>query len=109
MRGKGFASLSPERRRELASQGGKAAQATGRTHRYTSETARQAGRKGGLAVVAKFGPEHMSEIGRSGGRVVSSDRRHMQEIGRKGGRMVHNGPDTERTPDTAQYVDDTGV
>jgi general stress protein YciG len=43
----GFAAISPERQREIASKGGKAAQALGRAHRFTAETAREAGRKGG--------------------------------------------------------------
>ena len=46
---RGFAALSPERRREIASMGGKTAHALGRAHQYTSEEAREAGRKGGLA------------------------------------------------------------
>ena len=45
----GFEGISPERRREIASLGGKAAQKTGRTHRWTSEEAQEAGRKGGRA------------------------------------------------------------
>jgi general stress protein YciG len=47
-RGRGFASMSPEKRREVASRGGKAAHARGKGRRWTSEEARVAGRKGGL-------------------------------------------------------------
>lgn len=43
----GFASLSPERRSEIASQGGKAAHKKGTAHRFTSQEAQAAGRKGG--------------------------------------------------------------
>ena len=46
---KGFASMSPERQRQIASQGGKAAHAKGTGHEWTAEEAREAGRKGGLA------------------------------------------------------------
>lgn len=46
-RGRGFASMSPEKKREIASKGGKAAHARGRAHRWTSEEAKAAGRKGG--------------------------------------------------------------
>ncbi len=46
---RGFAAMSPERQRELASQGGRAAQRAGTAHRFTREEARIAGRKGGLA------------------------------------------------------------
>lgn len=46
---RGFAAMSPERRKELASKGGAAAHAQGKAHRFTSEKAREAGRKGGIA------------------------------------------------------------
>lgn len=45
---RGFASLSPERQREIASKGGRAAHAKGTAHEWTREQAREAGRKGGL-------------------------------------------------------------
>lgn len=48
---RGFASMSPERRREIASKGGKAAQAPGGGgHKFTSEEARAAGKIGGKRV-----------------------------------------------------------
>jgi general stress protein YciG len=43
----GFAVLSAERRREIARKGGRAAQAKGRAHQFTSEEAVAAGQKGG--------------------------------------------------------------
>lgn len=46
---KGFALLTPERRREIASKGGKKAHAKGTAYKWTIATARIAGRKGGLA------------------------------------------------------------
>lgn len=46
---RGFACLSPERKREIASMGGKAAHASGQAHHWNPETAAKAGRKGGLA------------------------------------------------------------
>lgn len=66
---RGFASLTPERRREIASRGGAAAHAKGKAHEFTQEEARVAGRKGGL--------------------VVSVNKRHMSEIGRKGAAVAH--------------------
>lgn len=42
---RGFQTLSAERRREIASQGGRAAHASGNAHQYTSEEARAAGSK----------------------------------------------------------------
>ena len=40
---RGFASMDPERQREIASEGGKAAHASGNAHEFTSEEARKAG------------------------------------------------------------------
>jgi uncharacterized protein len=42
---RGFASMDPERQRQIASQGGKAAHQSGNAHEFTSEEAREAGRK----------------------------------------------------------------
>lgn len=44
-RKRGFALLSPERRAEVASQGGRTAQERGVAHRFTSEEARAAGKR----------------------------------------------------------------
>jgi uncharacterized protein len=71
----GFAALTPERRQEVASSGGRAAHANGGAHEFTSEEARRAGAKGG--------------------RSVSRDREHMAEIGRKGGRSRKRPGDAE--------------
>ena len=63
---KGFASMDPSRQKLIASQGGKAAHAKGLAHEFTADEARDAGRKGGLAVSQNR--EHMSSIGREGGK-----------------------------------------
>ncbi|RAK66841.1 KGG domain-containing protein [Hymenobacter edaphi] len=44
---RGFASMDPEQQRRIASEGGKASHASGRGHEWTSQEAREAGRKGG--------------------------------------------------------------
>ena len=46
---RGFAAMSPERQREIASQGGRAAHQQGVAHEWSAEEARAAGRKGGQA------------------------------------------------------------
>ena len=46
---RGFASMDPERQRQIASRGGKAAHASGNAHQFNATEAREAGRKGGLA------------------------------------------------------------
>lgn len=51
MRGKenrGFASMDPDKQREISRKGGKVAHASGVGHEWTPEEARAAGRKGGL-------------------------------------------------------------
>jgi general stress protein YciG len=63
---RGFAALDPEKQREIARLGGRAAHAQGSAHEFTSEEAREAGRKGGQAVSKDS--EHMKEIGRLGGK-----------------------------------------
>ena len=50
---RGLASMAPERLREIAALGGKAAHAKGVAHQYTSAEARIAGRKGGMVASKK--------------------------------------------------------
>ncbi len=65
-RPRGFAAMDPARQRQIASMGGKTAHERGLAHEFTSEEAREAGRKGG--------------------RTLSQDRKHMSLIGTRGGR-----------------------
>ena len=44
---RGFASMSPDKQREIASKCGRAAHAKGTAHEWNSDEARAAGRKGG--------------------------------------------------------------
>lgn len=69
---RGFASMDPEKQREIASKGGKAAHLAGTAHEFSSEEAREAGRKGGQ-VVSK-NRAHMAAIGRKGGEARGSKR-----------------------------------
>ena len=62
---RGFAVMDPDRQREIASSGGRAAHAGGKAHEFTSDEAREAGRKGGRAVSGD--KDHMATIGRMGG------------------------------------------
>jgi uncharacterized protein len=73
---RGFASMDPEKQRQIASKGGKAAHQKGTAHEFTPEEAREAGRKGGEA--------------------VSQNREHMSEIGRKGGESSHKGESSQK-------------
>lgn len=46
---RGFAAMSPEKQKEIARQGGRAAHQQGVAHQWNSSQAREAGRKGGMA------------------------------------------------------------
>lgn len=70
---RGLAAMDPERRREIASKGGKATQAKGTGNRFTSESAKAAGAKGGKSAQAsgkahRFTTETAREAGIKGGR-----------------------------------------
>lgn len=80
---KGFAAMSVDRRREIASRGGKAVHQKGTGHQFTAETAASAGRLGGLK--------------------VSRDRAHMAAIGQMGGNASRESKN--RTPGRFQHED----
>lgn len=58
---RGFASMSPERQREIASKGGRMAHEKGAAHKWTVDEAREAGRKGGCARHGRQAPSLSSE------------------------------------------------
>lgn len=68
----GFASMDPERRREIARRGGVEAHKKGTAHEWNKETAAAAGKKGGDSVSRNR--QHMAEIGALGGRARASKR-----------------------------------
>jgi len=69
---RGFASMDREKQKEIASKGGRAAHAKGTAHEFDSGEAREAGRKGGMAVSRNR--EHMAAIGRRGGEARGQSR-----------------------------------
>lgn len=69
---RGFASMSLDKQREIARKGGQAAHARGTAHEFTADEARAAGRKGGERVSKNR--EHMSRIGRIGGKSSAARR-----------------------------------
>ena len=71
-RSRGFASMDAEKQREIARKGGRAAHEKGTAHEFTTDEARAAGRKGGERVSANR--EHMSRIGRLGGKMSAGRR-----------------------------------
>lgn len=63
---RGFAAMSPERQREIASQGGRAAHEQGVAHEWSKDEARAAGKKGGQA----SGFKRRTDSGREGVNVL---------------------------------------
>ena len=67
---RGFASMSPEKQREIASKGGRAAHEKGTAHEWSADEARAAGRKGGQIsrggrgrLVSTSSPADVSTVG----------------------------------------------
>ena len=80
---RGFASMSQERQRQIASMGGKAVPDSKRSFSQNRQLAAEAGRKGGQSV-----PDAK--------RSFSQNRRLAAEAGRKGGQASHHVPATDR-------------
>lgn len=76
---RGFASMDPSRQREIASKGGRAAHEKGTAHEWSSDEARVAGQKGGIAVSRDRA--HMAAIGREGGESRSRASRQSRDVG----------------------------
>ena len=83
---RGFASMDRSKQKEIASKGGKAAHAKGTAHEFDSGEAREAGRKGGLAVSQNR--DHMAKIGRRGGEARGAARGRGAGIGNSGAEGV---------------------
>ncbi|MYM84924.1 stress-induced protein [Duganella sp. FT50W] len=78
---RGFASMDPERQREIAAEGGRAAHASGNAHEFSSEEARRAG-----AMSHKNDANQQSEGGAGGaGGARSSGGGNQQSGGTRGG------------------------
>jgi general stress protein YciG len=78
--------MDPARQREIASKGGRAAHEKGTAHEWSSDEARDAGRKGGVTVSRDRA--HMAAIGREGGESRSAAAREARSGGRNAEREV---------------------
>lgn len=71
---RGFASMDPQRQREIAAEGGRAAHASGNAHEFTSEEARRAGalshKNDGNRQSASAGNSQSGNRGNQGGKGV---------------------------------------
>lgn len=83
------------RQREIARKGGRAAHEKGTAHEFTTDEARAAGRKGGERVSANR--EHMSRIGRLGGKHSAGRRQAAKQSSHQGG----NAPASSKAPEMA--------
>lgn len=84
--------MNSDKQREIARKGGRAAHEKGTAHEFTTDEARNAGRKGGERVSADR--RHMAEIGRLGGR-RSAGRRAASASGTHAGMAAaHGAPGT---------------
>lgn len=82
---RGFASMSPERQREIASRGGKSVPADKRSFSQSVELAAKAGQKGGRALA----PEKRS---------FARDSALASAAGKKGGQASHGGGPKRKEP-----------
>ncbi len=64
----GFASMDPERQREIASEGGRAAHQSGNAHEFTSEEASEAGKKSRGGQGGSGGGNQGGSSGQGGGK-----------------------------------------
>ena len=95
---RGFASMDPERQREIASEGGKAAHASGNAHEFTSEEAREAGRQShkndttqgqGIAQARSNQSDKNSADSSSSNRTTTGQRGGSSEQHAEAGRQSH--------------------
>ena len=98
--------MDAEKQREIARKGGRAAHEKGTAHEFTADEARAAGRKGGERVSANR--EHMSRIGRLGGK-MSAGRRQASSDGSGDGSGNGSGPGQSDRAAHGQPEADTGA
>jgi general stress protein YciG len=93
--------MDPEKQREIARKGGKAAHEKGTAHEFTADEARAAGRKGGERVSSNR--EHMSRIGRLGGKSSATRRASPDFSSESGNEQGSSGAGrNENSPGTSQ-------
>ncbi len=99
---RGFAAMDPERQREIARKGGRAAHRSGNAHQFDSEEAREAGRKGGEVVSQDR--LHMARIGARGGEARGANRRQQARDGaRAEDESASSSGETDDMPSTRRH------
>ena len=93
---RGFASMDPQRQREIASEGGRAAHEKGTAHEFTSDEAREAGRKGGMARSANRRNAVMNQNNNSASGSHAAGSNSGNSGGSHGGSQGSGGSSSER-------------
>lgn len=75
---RGFARLTPERRRELGKRGQEIMRKNGFAHQFSTKNAKEAGKKGGETISKNR--EHMKEIARKGGLASGKSKRQAKHM-----------------------------
>jgi general stress protein YciG len=110
----GFGSMDPEKQRAIARKGGKAAHAKGTAHKFTSEEAREAGRKAirRRPGFASMDPAKHRAISSKGGKVAHEKRvaheftpEEAREAAHKRGQS-EVGPQTSETESLPQFIEE---
>ena len=97
--------MDRSKQRDIASKGGKAAHQKGTAHEWTSEEAREAGRKGGMASHRRK-QQGASETNFGSERMIASERDHMSESDRSSERLEGE-RSSDRLRDSESGSDDT--
>lgn len=112
---RGFAAMSPEQQREIASKGGRAAHQRGTAHEWDSSEAAAAGRKGGRAAHHRNGAMNQASAarGHQGTSAMNPQEARDTQTGETAGTDVINrqAGETDRNPDIdnqAFEVEDSG-
>jgi hypothetical protein len=88
---RGFASMDPDRQREIASEGGRAAHAKGTAHEFTSEEARRAGSMSHGGGNQQSGSRSGNQqSGNQDGNQQSGNRSANQQSGKQSGNQQSN-------------------
>ncbi len=101
---RGFASMDRAKQREIASKGGKAAHQKGTAHEWTSEEARDAGRKGGIASHRRRREQQGGPMDASSGseRAIAIDRDRSDLMGGDRGSLVGSYGSERMSSDTEE-------
>lgn len=86
--GRGFASFSTQKRKEVARKGGLEAHRRGTAREFNSDEARVLGHMGGKALFYLYGSEYFSKLGKKGSsvRVARLRLRQEQKVTKKSGK-----------------------